>query len=242
MQHQVSNPVCVITGGAGGIGYHLCKGFQQAGYRTISLDQHNNHPHHDQIEWMQTDVGDAIQIEQAFLQIAEKHGAIHVLVNNAAIAHFHRPIEQTTAEEFDRMIQVNLRGSYLCAKAFVKYNQGQPYGRIIQIASTRWHQNEAHWELYGATKGGLISLTRSLCVSLSSTPITVNTISPGWIECTQYEQLKPIHHQQHPSGRVGKPDDIVRAALFLAQPDNDFVNGINLVVDGGMTNRMIYFD
>ncbi|MGL4737468.1 MAG: SDR family oxidoreductase [Cellulosilyticaceae bacterium] len=119
-------------------------------------------------------------------------------------------------------------------------NVGETYGRIIQIASTRFHQNEADWEAYGASKGGLVSLTNSLCVSLADTPITVNTISPGWIEVNAYDQLTQMDHKQHPSGRVGKPSDIVNACLFLADEDNDFINGSNIVVDGGMTKKMIY--
>ena len=136
----------------------------------------------------------------------------------------------------------NLRGAFLCCRAFQAANAGADYGRIINIASTRGLQNEAHWEAYGASKGGLTALTASLCVSLSGSGITVNAISPGWIETGDYAALRPEDHAQHPSGRVGRPDDILRAALFLADPANDFVNGANLIVDGGMTRRMIYLE
>ena len=113
---------------------------------------------------------------------------------------------------------------------------------VINIASTRWNQNEAGWEAYGASKGGLVSLTNTLAVSLSATPITVNAVSPGWIQVDGYETLSHADHAQHPSGRVGIPRDIVNACLFLAHEENDFVNGHNLVVDGGMTKRMIYVE
>ena len=89
---------------------------------------------------------------------------------------------EMTADEFDNALSVNLRGAFLCAQAFIKANAGQDYGRIINIASTRWNQNEAGWEAYGASKGGLVSLTNTLAVSLSATPITVNAVSPGWIQ------------------------------------------------------------
>ena len=140
------------------------------------------------------------------------------------------------------MLDTNLRGAFLCCRAFQAANAGAGYGRIINIASTRGPQNEAHWEAYGASKGGLTALTASLCVSLSGSGITVNAISPGWIETGDYAALRPEDHAQHPSGRVGRPDDILRAALFLADPANDFVNGANLIVDGGMTRRMIYLE
>ena len=174
--------------------------------------------------------------------MTERHGAVHVLVNNAALAHFHKPIMEMTADEFDSALSVNLRGAFLCAQAFIKANAGQDYGRIINIASTRWNQNEAGWEAYGASKGGLVSLTNTLAVSLSATPITVNAVSPGWIQADGYEALSPADHAQHPSGRVGIPRDIVNACLFLAHEENDFVNGHNLIVDGGMTKRMIYVE
>ena len=77
-------------------------------------------------------------------------------------------------------------------------------------------------------------------MSLTNTGSTVNAVSPGWIQVEEYEKLKEIDHRQHPSGRVGKPQDIVNACLFLCDTSNDFINGINLLVDGGMTKRMIY--
>lgn len=88
----------------------------------------------------------------------------------------------------------------------------------------------------------MVSLTNSLCVSLSNTNITVNAISPGWIETEDYEHLTLEDHKQHPSGRVGKPQDIVNVCLFLSKEENDFINGANIIVDGGMTKKMIYVE
>ena len=85
-----------------------------------------------------------------------------------------------------------------------------------------------------------ITTVRKPIISLSETPITVNAISPGWIQVKNYEELTELDHKQHPSRRVGKPKDILNACLFLASEDNDFINGHNLVVDGGMTKKMIY--
>lgn len=233
--------VCVITGGTGGIGYHLSLGFNRAGYKVITLDikKHKSLP--EGIDFIQTDLRNETEILRAFEQISVEYGTVHVLINNAAISTFSKHISDMTVEEFDDVINVNLRGSFICAKAFIKANRGQSYGRIINIASTRWNQNEADWEAYGASKGGIVSLTNTLAVSLSDTPITVNAVSPGWIQVEGYDELTKEDHMQHPSGRVGKPKDIVNACLFLAGEHNDFVNGHNLVVDGGMTKRMIYF-
>jgi NAD(P)-dependent dehydrogenase (short-subunit alcohol dehydrogenase family) len=121
----------------------------------------------------------------------------------------------------------------------LELNKDESYGRIVNMASTRALQNEPHWDAYGASKGGIVGLTHSLAISLSDRPVTVNAISPGWIH-TSDEALREVDHRQHPSGRVGEPDDIFRAVRYLIDRNNDFVNGHNLVVDGGMTKKMIY--
>lgn len=234
--------VCVVTGGTGGIGRHLCTGFKQAGYVVVALDRQQQVSLPDGVTFLELDIRDAQAVESVFASIAERYGAVHVLINNAAVAQFHKPVAAMTVAEFDDVLSVNLRGAFLCSQAFIRANAGQNYGRIINIASTRWHQNEADWEAYGASKGGLVSLTHTLVVSLAQTPITVNAVSPGWIQTEDSAALSVRDHAQHPSGRGGLPRDVVNACLFLAHEENDFVNGHNLVVDGGMTKRMIYED
>jgi NAD(P)-dependent dehydrogenase (short-subunit alcohol dehydrogenase family) len=119
----------------------------------------------------------------------------------------------------------------------MKKNSG---GCIVNIASTRALMSEANTFAYSASKGGILSLTHSLAVSLGPDKIRVNAISPGWIETGDYHSLSETDHSQHPAGRVGKPADIVKACFYLTDPDNDFVTGTNIVVDGGMTRKMIY--
>ncbi|MCI5773469.1 MAG: SDR family oxidoreductase [Erysipelotrichaceae bacterium] len=229
----------VITGGARGIGRSLALGYAKAGYAVYTLDILEAEHGDPNIHHMLVDLCDEQQISAAFKKIAEQ-GAIHVLINNGAISSFHKAITDISVAEFDKVINTNLRGSFICAKNFVEANKPADYGRIINIASTRFHQNEANWEAYGASKGGIVALTNSLCVSLSNTHITVNAISPGWIANDHYEEISLADHQQHPSGRVGKPEDITRACLFLSAKESDFINGANLIVDGGMTKKMIY--
>lgn len=238
----MSRRICVITGGAGGIGYHLSEGFAARGYKVYALDLERKQELSPEIAFIEVDLRDENQIKDTFRKIVQREKNIHILINNAAIAHFNKSITESSAADFDAVLDVNLRGAYLCCKEFVKANRGEVYGRIINIASTRWHQNEADWEAYGASKGALVSLTNTLTVSLSDLPITVNAISPGWIQTEDYESLTELDHRQHPSGRVGFPRDILNGCLFLAHEENDFVNGVNLVIDGGMTKRMIYLD
>ena len=116
------------------------------------------------------------------------------------------------------------------------------YGRIINICSTRYLMSESGSEAYAASKGGIYSLTHALALSMSKWHITTNSISPGWIQNKDYDQLRKEDHQQHPSQRVGRPEDIARACLFLCNPDNDFINGENITIDGGMTKKMMYIE
>ena len=101
------------------------------------------------------DLGRPEQIEQAFDEIQRQYGKVDVLINNGAIANFNKPIQQLTFEEFSRVIDVNLKGAFACSRRFIELNHSQPYGRIINIASTRWNQNESGWDAYGASKGGV---------------------------------------------------------------------------------------
>jgi NAD(P)-dependent dehydrogenase (short-subunit alcohol dehydrogenase family) len=101
---------------------------------------------------------------------------------------------------------------------------------------------EPHWEAYAASKGGILSLTHALAISLGPDRIRVNAISPGWIETGDYALLSNEDHKQHPAGRVGKPEDIGKACFFLTAPGNDFITGANLVIDGGITRKMIYLE
>ena len=103
---------------------------------------------------------------------------------------------------------------------------------IVNIAPTR--------EAYAASKGGIVALTHALAASFSTDHIHVNCISPGWIETGDYSLLREIDHSRHFSGRVGKLEDVARACLYLTSEGNDLLNGANLIIDGGMTRKMIY--
>ncbi|WP_418190173.1 SDR family oxidoreductase, partial [Alistipes putredinis] len=154
-----------------------------------------------------------------------------------------KPLTELSIEEFDRVIATNLRPVFITSRQLVLHRQqngNRSYGRIINLCSTRYLQSEAGTEAYSASKGGIYSLTHSLAVSLAPFHITVNAIAPGWIHVREEEQLRPEDHAFHPSGRVGTPEDIARACLFLCDEANDFLNGQTLTIDGGATIRMIY--
>ncbi len=234
----------IITGGSRGLGLHMVQTFLENDYAVIILDciepTAQDIASHKNCTFIKTDISEPHKIEKAFAQIKEDFGTAHILINNAAISAFEKHISKTSLEDYNSVLDTNLRGAFLCAKAFIELNKEAHFGRIINIASTRWHQNEANWELYGMSKGGIVSLTNSLCVSLTGTAITVNAISPGYICTNDYNSLDANEHSIHPSNRVGKPQDISRACFFLADEESDFINGANIIIDGGMTKKMIY--
>jgi NAD(P)-dependent dehydrogenase (short-subunit alcohol dehydrogenase family) len=177
---------------------------------------------------------------------AARQGMIGALVNNAGIMTPRVAVETLDLETWNRVIGVNLTGAFLCAKHAIPHLK-KARGAIVNIASTRALQSEADTEPYSATKGGLVALTHALAVSLTGA-VRVNCISPGWIETSAWKkeserrtpQLGAGDHAQHPAGRVGKPEDIAAAVAYLISEEAGFITGANLVIDGGMTRKMIY--
>lgn len=244
-----------VTGGGQGIGRCLVESFSDWGDRVYFLEVDREAGEEcvteqaergKQVFFTPGDVSRPQDVKAWMDTVAEKEGALDLLVNNAGIM-VNRPLEELTWEEWNRVLQVNLGGAFLCAQAAAPLLQKGDGGCIIQIASTRALTSEPHTESYAASKGGVLALTHALAVSLGP-DIRVNAISPGWIDVTPWQkqsarhlsELSPEDHRQHPVGRVGRPEDIVRAVRFLASAEADFITGANLVVDGGMTVKMIY--
>jgi NAD(P)-dependent dehydrogenase (short-subunit alcohol dehydrogenase family) len=174
-------------------------------------------------------------------------GCPDVLINNAGISR-NTPFLHLAVEDFDRVIGVNLRGTFLCTQEAARRMAGRGRGGvIINIASTRAFMSEPGTEAYTASKGGIVALTHGMAVSLGPYGIRVNCVSPGWIETRDWQYSaraqKPAHSErdrlQHPVGRVGRPEDIAEVCLFLSESAG-FMTGQNMIIDGGMTIRMIY--
>lgn len=226
--------IVVVTGGARGIGRAVAEAFLAEGARVFCADIQEGDPLPG-ATFIQCDVADEAQVQALMAQVGP---ALHVLVNNAGLSWF-GPLESTPVERFDRVIAVNLRGPYLCARYAAPALRAAGQGAVINIASTRALMSEPGGEAYGASKGGLLALTHALAVSLGP-EVRVNAISPGWIDLTG-GPVSEADHAQHPVGRVGRPADIAQACLFLADGrQSGFMTGENLVVDGGMTRKMIY--
>ncbi len=235
-----------VTGGSQGIGRGIVEAFVSAGAKVAFCDI--NEPDSSFLSsenslFYKVDVTDEKALTGVMKKLFTDWGDIDILINNVGISEF-SPLTETPVQQFDRIIATNLRPVFMTSRLWALHrSEMEPlprYGRIINIASTRFMMSEPGSEGYAASKGGIVSLTHALALSLSKTYITVNCISPGWIETKDYDSLTVADHDQHPSRRVGTPQDIARACLFLCDPDNNFINGQNMVIDGGMTKKMIY--
>lgn len=250
--------ILAVTGGAQGIGRALAFQFADAGYAVSIADIDEEAgleaarivgERGAQALFVRTDVAIAADVERWIAQTVKELGCPDVLVNNAGINRRARFVD-LSAQDFDRVIAVNLRGTLLCSQAVARrmIERGQG-GAIVNIASTRAFMSEPGTEAYSASKGGIVALTHAMAISLGAHGIRVNCISPGWIETRDWQYgpraQKPVHAErdrlQHPVGRVGTPDDVARACLFLAEQAG-FMTGQNLTLDGGMSVRMIYED
>ncbi|MFI3249133.1 MAG: SDR family oxidoreductase [Rikenellaceae bacterium] len=235
-----------ITGGASGIGRGLVEHFAAAGaiVAFCDIDEVQGVITAEQIgaTFFYADVCDDKRLTEVLEDITSKLGGIDVIINNAGVSKF-TPLTEIEIEEFDKIIATNLRPLFVTSRFMARSRNSaegrQKYGRIINIASTRHLQSEPNSEAYAATKGGIVSLTHALAISLSDCNITVNCISPGWIDTGHYP-ISEMDKRQHPSGRVGTPSDIARMCEYLCREENDFINGQNLTIDGGMTKKMIY--
>jgi len=221
----------IITGAAGLIGREICRTLVDDGWVVAALDLK---PGPDQTRSVICDVGDEASVQAAFAELG--WDALDLLVNNAGVAEPDcGPMSELSLAEWRKITDSHLTGTFLASRAAIPLLGGK--GVIINMVSTRAYMSEPNTEAYAASKGALVALTHAMAVSLGPA-IRVNAIAPGWISDGQ--NLRPIDHTQHPVGRVGRPEDIAGAVLYLAGAG--FVTGQVLTLDGGMTRKMIYAD
>jgi NAD(P)-dependent dehydrogenase (short-subunit alcohol dehydrogenase family) len=253
--------VIAITGGGAGIGRGIAWHFAKAGYGVSIIDADRQAGRESlqvmreagvEALFMAGDVSKPADVNRWLAQTRARLGCPDILVNNAG-TEIRKDVLRLSIAEFDRVIATNLRGTFICSQSVAKMMIGRgrstsaQRGAIINIASTRAFMSEPGTEGYTASKGGIVALTHGMAISLAKYRIRVNCISPGWIEVGDWQKAaraKKPHHskadrEQHPVGRVGTPDDVARACQFIAE-DAGFMTGQNLVLDGGMTVKMIY--
>lgn len=244
--------VVLVTGAAHGIGLGVAAWLVAEGWQVVLADIDRERGPKvaaalgERASFIALDVANEGQVAAAVAELIGQFGRLDALVSNAAIARPHNTaLEGLGLNEWNRTLAVNLTGPMLLAKHCAPYLRAHS-GAIVNIASTRAHQSEPNSEAYAASKGGLLSLTHALASSLGP-EIRVNAISPGWIDARdlrerEAEPLTELDHDQHLVGRVGTVEDIASAVSWLVNGDAGFVTGQEVVIDGGMTRKMIYLD
>lgn len=246
--NEAMHQVLAVTGAAQGIGRAVALHFASRGYAVSLIDPDaaaaesaldELRASGASIYYDDGDIAGEDDVARWADATVRELGVPSVLVNNAGIAR-NEPFLGLSAAEFDRVIAVNLRGTFLCSQAFARHMaQRGKGGTIVNIASTRAFMSEPNTEAYSASKGGIVALTHAMAMTLSEHRIRVNCISPGWIETPRVPAKTQRDHEQHPVGRVGRPEDVAAACLYLAEYAG-FMTGQNLILDGGMMRKMIY--
>ncbi len=252
---NLKNKVAVVTGGNGGIGLGIARGLASAG-SNIVIAARNQAKTKEAVGslaqefkvavlGLQVDVKEEEQVQQMVAETLAKFGRIDILVNNAGI-NIRKLPQEYTVQEWDEVLAVNLRSAFLCSKAVYPIMKKAGGGKIINIGSMTSLMGGAKLAPYGASKGGIVQLTRSLAVAWGADNIQVNAILPGWIntELTimARQQLPGLEESvvaRTPMGRWGDPADLVGTAIFLASKASDFVTGVALPVDGGYSIKII---
>ena len=248
---RLKEKVCVITGGANGIGRCLVEEFAMGGAKVAFIDRDEDkglklrkrlHGTGCEVMFFHGDLSKEDDLSRFVDEVVKTYGHVDYLINNACFSN-KGILSGCSFEDFNEVLRTGVTAPYMLSKLFMPHFR-RP-GSIVNISSTREHMSQKDTESYSAAKGGIGALTHALAMSLAGIA-RVNAVSPGWIDTgfCQGEPYEPQYSEadrsQHPSGRVGTPMDIVRAVMFLCDGENSFINGTEITVDGGMSRRMVY--
>ncbi len=238
--------VALVTGGSQGIGEAICRRLADEGMTVIvasrsqekietvaaSIRERGGRAHAQQL-----DVGDIDAGKQAIKNIVAEYGGLHVLVNNAGIAKDNL-MARIKPDDFDAVINVNLRGSFFLTQAAIRPMIRQRWGRIVNISSVVGLMGNLGQSNYAASKAGVIGVTKSLAREVGSRCITVNAVAPGYIETEMTqdlnEKVKEAFLTQVPCGRFGQSEEVADAVAFLAGERAAYITGQVLTIDGGL--------
>jgi len=250
---RLKDKVALITGSGSGIGKATALLFGREGAKVMSVDidaetaQATARQIADaggRADSLQADVSVAADVERMVQTTVERFGRLDVLVNNAGII-FLLPITQVPEEMWDRLIDINLKGVYLGLKYGIPQMIKQGGGAIVNTASIAGLRGAATYDAYCASKGGVVQLTKATAVEFAKMNVRVNCVCPGIIDTAMLDRgvaeqgldkaaVVQVAGQAHPMGRIGRPEEVAAAVLFLASDEASFVTGVALPVDGGL--------
>jgi len=245
---DLSGKVAVVTGGSRGIGFGIAQALAGAG-ATIVIAATNVDQSADAVKQLEasgatavsvpTDVSDPDAAQALVDETVGQFGRLDILVNNAGINIIKRP-EDLTPDEWHQVLAVNLDGPFLCSRAAYPAMKAGGGGKVINIGSLMSIFGNAKASAYGASKGGVVQLTKALAIAWAADGIQVHAILPGWIDTDltrgarqQLPGLEEVVQTRTPEGRWGVPSDLGGPAVFLASAASDFLTGTTLIVDGG---------
>ena len=245
---DLSGKTAVVTGGNGGIGLGIALGLAGAGADVVvaARNEAKTAAAVSRIEaagvgalGVPTDVADEASVANMVERTVERFGRVDVLVNNAGVS-VRKPPQDYALEEWERVIDINLNGMFLCCRATYAGMAAQGGGKIINIGSMTSIFGSDWVAPYSASKGGVVQLTKSLAVAWAKDNIQVNAILPGWIHTDLTAPILTDNRPRYdfieariPQGRWGEPDEMAGTAVFLAAPASDYVTGVSVPVDGG---------
>ena len=243
---DLKGKVCVVTGGASGIGLATVKAFLQKGSKVVVADYNQKalnkveeelKNQSDNLLFVNVNVADEPSVEKLIKKTVETFGKVDVMVNNAGIAVM-SATHELTYEDYRKVISVNQDGVFFGSKYAIREMLKTGGGTIINTASILGVVGQAGTFAYNASKGAINILTKSLALEYAEQNIRVNSICPGYVESgmVSKEALGDFYDNlvaKHPIGRIGKPEEIAHGMVFLAE--NEFVTGLNLLIDGGYT-------
>jgi len=246
---RLSGKTAIVTGARRGIGRAIALALAREGANVVvsDINQDDCQKVVDEIEKLgrrglalKCDVGSSNDVEDMVKRIVAEFGKVDILVNNAGIIAY-KPFLELTDEEWDKTLNVNLKGQFLCARAAGRDMVKNKKGRIINIASISSGGCGIAFPLiahYTASKGGVVALTEALALELTSQGINVNAICPGAIDTDMAKGAKESGQLQQvlariPKGRLGQPEEIANLAVFLASEESDYISGAAIVIDGG---------
>jgi NAD(P)-dependent dehydrogenase (short-subunit alcohol dehydrogenase family) len=241
---QVKDRVALVTGSGSGIGEGIAKKLAECGAKVVVNDVDNTKVERvvgeiraagGEATGIVVDITNLAEVESMFKETVDKYGRIDILVNNAGIAR-DKSIKKLTEEDWDAVLNVNLKGAFLCSKIASGYMREQGYGRIINISSRAWLGGPGQAN-YSASKGGLVSLTRTLALELGRKGVTVNCIAPGLIDTPLFQALKPEIQERlrnnQPGKEIGTVNDIANGVLFFAGEEAGYITGQTIFICGG---------